>query len=40
MTNTPDEKERVIQTEADWIDKAVPNLIHYIAKKIEGTFRE
>ncbi len=40
MTNTPDEKERVIQTEADWIDKAVPNLIHYIAKKIEGKFRE
>ena len=40
MTNTPDEKERVIQTEADWIDKASPNLIHYIAKKIEGTFRD
>jgi len=34
MTNTPDEKERVIQMEADWIDKATPNLIHYIAKKI------
>ncbi len=34
MTNTPDEKERVIQVEADWIDKATPNLIHYIAKKI------
>jgi len=34
MTNTPEEKERVIQVEADWIDKATPNLIHYIAKKI------
>ena len=36
MTNTPDEKERVIHTEADWIDKATPNLIHYIAKKLGG----
>jgi len=35
MTNTPEEKERVIRTEADWIDKAIPDLIHYIAKKIE-----
>jgi CheY-like chemotaxis protein len=34
MTNTPEEKERVIRTEANWIDKATPNLIHYIAKKI------
>ena len=34
MTNTPEEKERVIQMEANWIDKATPNLIHYIAKKI------
>ena len=34
MTNTPEEKERVIQTESNWIDKATPNLIHYIAKKI------
>ncbi len=40
MTNTPDEKKRVIQTEANWIDKAAPNLIHYIAKKLEGTFHE
>ena len=34
MTNTPEEKERVIQVEADWIDKATPNLIHYIARKV------
>ena len=34
MTNTPEEKERVIQLQSDWIDKAMPNLIHYIAKKI------
>ena len=34
MTNTPEEKERVIRMQADWIDKATPNLIHYIAKKI------
>jgi len=34
MTNTPEEKGRVIQLHSDWIDKAMPNLIHYIAKKI------
>jgi hypothetical protein len=33
MTNTPEEKERVIQLRSDWIDKAMPNLIHYISKK-------
>jgi len=34
MTNTPEEKERVIKLRSDWIDKATPNLIHYIAKRI------
>ncbi|MBI1928477.1 response regulator [Candidatus Poribacteria bacterium] len=34
MTNTPEEKARVVQLHSDWIDKAMPNLIHYIAKKI------
>jgi len=34
MTNTPEEKERVIRMQANWIDKATPDLIHYIAKKI------
>jgi len=34
MTNTPEEKERVVRMHANWIDKATPNLINYIAKKI------